>query len=276
MSLRMKIEGIETRLVSNDHAAVMATRDYNKGSIIEVCPMVPFSRRDTYFIKETKFGEDIFPLGSGRSFLAGGYALIYSSFGKNNAYYEVMEGRRLLVIKAQRKISNGEFISLEGRDHKPSPKFDYNEPTPWHSDGLEVRKSPGRGFGVFTTRRFAKGDFVEVNHMIGLDYTDSHVANLTELQRYLFTLDNDSTDISFGSEPFGWALGYCSFYNDSEQGPGKIEPNINPWHQIPLIGVRHIAVRAIKDLPAGTELFFDYNDDCGKMSFDEDEEDWAV
>lgn len=226
--------------------------NFLKGEIIEVCPIVVLDQRDSYFVEATSL-EILCHRFNGKLVVPGGYGSVYFPSEDPNARATVIPEKRALIIKANREIKADEFIYLDrkGLVSLSDAKIEYNKPTLWHSDGLIVKPSTGRGLGTFTTRKFKEGDYVEICHLYTLTERESHFTEETAVNGFMY---------AWGSKNklSGWAIGYPCFYNHSE------EPNIDPWGKIDSIEDEHLAVRAIRDLEPDTELVFDYQEGCKK------------
>src|SRR5271157_310390 len=76
-------------------------------------------------------------------------------------------------------------------------------------NGLEVKRTRDKGWGVFTTQRFEKGDLIECIRVIVINRNDVTLTSTTSIVRnYLFTWDEDGDKI-------GLPTGYGPFYNHS-------------------------------------------------------------
>lgn len=245
MDLEMKINGIEIRKVCDEYSCVAAKKRFRKGDVIEVCPTVAINKRDSYFVEETKLITLCYQSNK-KLFLTGGYAGFYFPSENHNAIFEILPKQRALVITANKTIKPGEFIYVDsGTCELSKPKENYNKPSCWHSDGLIVKSSPDRGLGTFTTKKFKKGEFVEVSGLLCLTEKESWLLSKTNMNGFMFTRGSRG-------QLSGWATGYPCFYNHSKN------PNVDPHHQIRRIKSPHLAVKALKDLKPGTEILFDY------------------
>lgn len=74
--------------------------------------------------------------------------------------------------------------------------------------GLEVKKSHGKGLGVFATRRFEKGELVECCRVLVVPRTDVSIGYSTSLMRHYV--------VEWG-EKLAVPTGYGCFYNHSYQ-----------------------------------------------------------
>ena len=121
------------------------------------------------------------------------------------------------------------------------------------SDLIEVRRSQGRGRGVFARRFVAAGTIIERVPM--LVFPDSEIHNedgATSLYHYCF---------EWGEGTVALALGYGSIYNHSYSPNARYDD----------IAQRTKIYTAIKDIQPGEEITINYNgdpDDHSPMEFE--------
>jgi uncharacterized protein len=115
--------------------------------------------------------------------------------------------------------------------------------------GVEVGRSPGRGRGVFATRRFEEGDVIEVCPAIVLSAHDARRLDGTRLYHYYFGWGPDGRQAAI-------ALGYGSLYNHS------VTPNAAYHKDTETETISFIATKAI--LP-GEEIHITYNPGSGNL-----------
>lgn len=245
MNLEMAIRGIELRDVSEKWITVAATKRFSEDEIIEICPLTILDQEDSPSVRGTNLAWLCFQFGD-NLVVPGGYGSIYLPSKNPNAEIKIIPKQRAMTITAKKEIKPGEFILIDtGLIPFSEPRWEYNQPTLWHSDGLVVKPSPGRGLGTFTTQPFKEGDYVEVCYLHCLTEKESKLIAETEINGFMY---------GWGSKNqlAGWAVGYPCFYNHSDN------PNIDPWGQIDSIEYTHLAVKALRDLEPGTELVFDY------------------
>lgn len=106
--------------------------------------------------------------------------------------------------------------------------------------GLEIRQSPGRGRGVFASRRFAGGDEIESCPVIVFSKKDGAG---TVLHDYVFRWDQSKGTAAL-------VLGYGSLYNHS------YEPNAVYSRDYANDRMSFTALRTIKP---GEEITVNYN-----------------
>ena len=84
---------------------VFAEKDYNKGEIIEICPIV-LSKKTCGTMKDYIFSYD-----DNYSATALGYCAVYNHSDKNNAKFNVLDENRM-AIKCIKDINKGEEIFI--------------------------------------------------------------------------------------------------------------------------------------------------------------------
>jgi SET domain-containing protein len=121
------------------------------------------------------------------------------------------------------------------------------------SDAIEVRRSPGKGRGVFACRRIRAGEVIERVPVLVVPIDD---------------LDNGSGWTNLGSYCFLWstrtvalALGYGSLYNHSYRPNARYDDR----------GHRTKVFTSLRDIEPGEEITVNYNgdpDDHAAVGFD--------
>jgi len=105
--------------------------------------------------------------------------------------------------------------------------------------GIEIRRSIGRGRGVFATKSFKKDEIIEISPIVCFDGGDADLISCTKLGRYIFSLDANCSAM---------ALGYASLYNHSAQ-MFNCEWALNS---------KVIVITATIPIKKGEELLFNY------------------
>lgn len=115
------------------------------------------------------------------------------------------------------------------------------------SDAIQVKRSPGKGRGVFARRDIKKGDVIESVPvlLIPADAVVDGIHNKS-LGKYYYWWDKKTLAVS---------LGYGSLYNHS------YKPNASYEH-----GSGKITYRALRDIPKGEEICINYNYDPKDMA----------
>jgi uncharacterized protein len=110
---------------------------------------------------------------------------------------------------------------------------------------LHIKKSPGKGRGVYTKDAIPAGTRIETSPVLVLSYDDTEKADKTFLHNYLFLWGKRETKSCV-------ALGFCSIYNHA------YDPNCEYEMDFTEETMSIITRRAIKK---GEELFINYNGD---------------
>ena len=101
------------------------------------------------------------------------------------------------------------------------------------------------GRGVFTSEDIGEGTVVEIAPVIVMDAADRLLLDKTLLHDYIFEWGPDQKQC-------GMALGYVPVYNHSYQSNCEYEMDF---------GNATIAVKTVRPIKAGEELFINYNGD---------------
>lgn len=121
------------------------------------------------------------------------------------------------------------------------------------SDLIEIRRSEGRGRGVFARKLIPAGTVIERVPMLVFSAEEIHIEGQpTTLYHYCF---------EWGKETVAIALGYGSIYNHSYSPNARYDD----------IAQRTKIFSAIKDIQAGEEITINYNgdpDDRSPMEFE--------
>jgi SET domain-containing protein len=111
-----------------------------------------------------------------------------------------------------------------------------------HKYPLYLKKTKGKGWGVFCKRKIPRGKVFEVAPIIYMPRRFCRRMSHTPVDSYRFEFWGDTTAI---------VLGYASVYNHSQKG-ANCEYNINRRSKT-------YSFYATKDIPAHTEILHDYN-----------------
>jgi SET domain-containing protein len=114
--------------------------------------------------------------------------------------------------------------------------------------GVCVGSSPGRGRGVFATRRFAPNETIEVCPVIALSEADARKLDDTGLYDYYFGWGKDGKQAAI-------ALGYGSLYNHSVTANAQHRKNAED---------ATVTVVAVREITPGEEIFIQYNIGTGE------------
>jgi len=111
--------------------------------------------------------------------------------------------------------------------------------------GLYVADTSRMGRGVFTSTPIAAGTFVEVAPVLVMEAAERILLDRTLLHDYLFEWGD-------GRDKVIVALGYVSIYNHA--CPSNCE------YEMDYAG-KSIAIKSVRNIAAGEELFINYNGD---------------
>ena len=110
---------------------------------------------------------------------------------------------------------------------------------------VEIRNSPKRGRGVFTTKNIKKGTVLETSPVIVLTEKERSTIEKTLLFHYVFEWGNDKKKAAM-------ALGYISMYNHSYAANCEYEMDYK---------LKLMTIKAVLDINKGEELYINYNAD---------------
>jgi SET domain-containing protein len=101
------------------------------------------------------------------------------------------------------------------------------------------------GWGVFTSENIMEGEVIEVSPVVIMSKEERKLLDQTRLHDYIFEWGNDKNQCCM-------ALGYIPVYNHSYKSNCEYEMNFETGE---------IAIKAVHFIPAGAELFINYNGD---------------
>lgn len=110
---------------------------------------------------------------------------------------------------------------------------------------LEIRTSPGRGLGVFTSIDLQANTLLEISPVLCLNEKDTKAIHQTHLHDYYFAWGEDQKSSAL-------ALGYISLYNHAFKA--------NCYHECDFIQ-NSISIYSKQAVKANEELFVNYNMD---------------
>ncbi len=120
---------------------------------------------------------------------------------------------------------------------------------------LFIAPTSSMGRGVFTAEDIEEGTVIEIAPVIVMSGDERKLLDQTSLHDYIFEWGNDSGSCCM-------ALGYVSIYNHSFQSNCIYEMDLDEGH---------IAIKTVRSVKAGEELFINYNgdwDDSKPLWFD--------
>lgn len=119
------------------------------------------------------------------------------------------------------------------------------KPFSYLSDALEIRRSRSRGRGVFTKVNLDANELIELAPVIVMPQQDRLLLDKTLLHDYIFEWGTKGDACCM-------ALGLVPMYNHSYQSNCEYEMNFKE---------QTIAVKTVRRIGAGEELFINYNGD---------------
>jgi len=120
---------------------------------------------------------------------------------------------------------------------------------------IHISISKGKGRGVFTNEKIEKGTLIEIAPVIVMNAADKKLLDQTLLHDYIFEWGDDKSHCAM-------ALGWVPVYNHSYQSNCEYEMDFE---------MQTIAVKTMRDIKPGEELFINYNgdwDDAKPLWFD--------
>jgi len=182
------------------------------GDIIARCSSVELSKHDTKLIKKTRLGPRLFDTSGQRAVFAVGYAtlclavMLKRKERNARAFFDSETG--VLEIHCAKPISKGELVLCHRQTEIVCGEI--TEPV---GDGkFEVRKSPGKGKGIFALRDFKPGDRMGEYPVIlapGGAWSDAGLIKKTILNRYY---------LDWGWEHLAFSLGLWLLHNTTDDG----------------------------------------------------------
>jgi SET domain-containing protein len=112
-------------------------------------------------------------------------------------------------------------------------------------EALYISTSEGKGRGVFTTEKINEGVVIEVAPVIVMSLADRKLLDQTLLHDYIFEWGENKEECAM-------ALGWVPVYNHSYNSNCEYEMDFNE---------QTIAIKTMRDIEAGEELFINYNGD---------------
>ncbi|XP_014235602.1 N-lysine methyltransferase KMT5A-like [Trichogramma pretiosum] len=152
-------------------------------------------------------------------------------------------------------------LRRSARNNRPSPEEIMNEirrkVTENIEEGLEVAEFGVKGKGVVTTKDFSKGEFVVEYHGELIDNNEAKkrekkYSKNKRIGCYMFYFQYKNSTLCVDATK---DTGRCGRLLNHSQKNKNLKPEV-----IEIRGKPHIILYACKDIPAGTELLYDYGD----------------
>ena len=108
---------------------------------------------------------------------------------------------------------------------------------------LTIVDTPNKGRGVFASEKIEAGTIIEISPVIVMGAKERILLDQTRLHDYIFVWGADLNQCCM-------ALGYVPVYNHSPLSNCEYEMDY---------ATESITIKAMRDIPAGEELFINYN-----------------
>lgn len=198
---------------------------YLPGDVIARCPIILLNRKETRLIKKTAWGPYLFQVGDGSSIFAVEYGSLCLSGNlpalqcNAHAIYDPdkWSGRGVLQVVCSLPIASGARIlcsplasvrpgSIKGR------VFDVNN---------EVKRSPGKGLGVFARRNFNQNSLLERVPVLVAPSFHAPFINDTVMLDYLRGWNGGVSTMPLGFWAFHNTTETCDDTNSAERDYAK-------------------------------------------------------
>jgi len=113
---------------------VFAGKDLEKGESIETCPLIMIPVSQEKLISQTVLDKYYFEYDKNYIVVVSGYGSLYNHSYHANAEYDFDYKKKVMILKAAKKINKGEeiFINYNG-------EVDDETPITWFDENLEVK-----------------------------------------------------------------------------------------------------------------------------------------
>jgi SET domain-containing protein len=103
---------------------VFASKDFKKGELIEKCPVLILSNKDSETIQSTLLDDYQFAWGDDEKegAICFGYGSMYNHHPNSNAEFDMDYAHRWIVFKATRDIKKGEEVCIDYQWDAADPK----------------------------------------------------------------------------------------------------------------------------------------------------------
>ena len=110
---QLKTEDLIIKETKNKGRGVFANKNFEKGNIIEVCPVVILSEKDRSKIDDSSLYDYYFGWEDGKAAIALGFGSLYNHSFKPNADYEKDFENKRILFKAIGDIKEDEEILVD-------------------------------------------------------------------------------------------------------------------------------------------------------------------
>jgi SET domain-containing protein len=254
--------GVEIKQFPPRGQGVFAQKEFRPGATIEISPLILLAATEREYLQCTSLFRYYFLVGNRETpvALGLGYSSLYSHAGKANAAYSVSLEDASIIIKACKSIRPGDEITLNynGSPDDTTPvylPFDAVLPKDtaaqkWQqaAKGLYIKKTKGKGRGVFCRRLIRKNDSFEISPLLVLPAEDHELVHTSFLTNYFFCFNKEEKMLAL-------SLGFGSLYNHARC------PNAAYFLDQEN---KTMTYYALEDIPPNTEICINYSGEPGK------------
>ncbi len=257
---------------------VFALRDFMKGEVIEVAPVIRLKPSDRELLGQTIFFNYYFLVDDAKTPLVAGLGLssLYNHSAPSNAVYSISLKEQYIKFTAHQDIEAGDEITINyNGDPDDLAVVEFEEPNAedlayasprnlppdeehaetmhslamlQESSGLYIKDIKGKGRGVFSVNAIAKDEIIECCPMVIMPARDRELAVQSSLSDYLFTFIKEDQTMTL-------VLGFGSIYNHATipNATYQMDPDL-----------RLMFYTALTDIPAGEEICINYANEPGE------------
>jgi SET domain-containing protein len=241
---------------------VFAQKEFRPGATIEVSPLILLAAAEREYLLCTSLFRYYFLLGSEETpvALGLGYSSLYNHAGNANGAYSVSLEDATIIIKACKSIRPGDEITLNynGSPDDATPVYlPFDMVTMKDTAGqtlqqagkcLYIKKTKGKGRGVFCKRLIRKDDCFEISPLLVLPAEDHDIVYTSLLTNYFFTFNKEEKTMAL-------SLGFGSLYNHAR------DPNAAYFLDKEN---KTMTYYALDDIPPNTEICINYSGEPGQ------------
>ncbi|MEX2054217.1 MAG: SET domain-containing protein [Candidatus Colwellbacteria bacterium] len=102
---------VEWKRSGNKGRGVFALKNFKKGEVLEECPVIPLTAKESSICDQTILEYYVYPWrGKRDGAIVMGYGMLYNHSPEPNARYHLKYDRKRVIFKALRSIKKGEEI----------------------------------------------------------------------------------------------------------------------------------------------------------------------
>ncbi len=254
--------GVEIKQFPPHGHGVYAQKEFRPGAVIEISPLILLASAEREYLQCTSLFRYYFLVGNKETpvALGLGYSSLYNHAGKANGDYSVSLENASITIKACKAIRPGDEITLNYNgspdDVSPvyrtfdvvAPKDATGQKLQQAGKGLYIKKTKGRGRGVFCKQLIRRDDCFEISPLLVLPAEDHDIVYTSLLTNYFFAFNKEEKTLAL-------SLGFGSLYNHAR------DPNAGYFLDKEN---KTMTYYALEDIPPDTEICINYSGDPGK------------